>query len=572
MAENIINKDLRTHADVFNDLYANAPSRTAYNVGVNADLANRVSQGLGSIPGIGPALSAVADVAMPAGAFALSPAYDTLQGISRAGSTYSNQGPYAGIVDDTQVPAGPTLGQIGQAIANEKIGQTMFERMVGASAPLANRISNFNAPSIMGRAQAAEVTPPNTISGNFGTPGSIISDGPGKYEVNPDGKTASLIGRSYDMSNVAGLGDLGNPTGDSRVVSEELGMTGRPTTGRPSMADIAGQINENLMDRGNPLGDSRVVSEEQGLSGFPGLGQVDPGFQNELDAREARRGEIAMQQNPDYGQFFDAPAVNEQKRGLDLGMLGMLAGPLGMFTGSNALRGIGLLSNIASGRAGRAVDAVSRGLGSLGSRISGSMRGINPATGRPNTQAQYEADRARSQTVGRVNNMMARKAAGKSYSQKNLDRLSAEISASRDPNQGNTVTGFGKSGMGRDTSQGGGDTGASSGKIVCTMMNERYGFGSFRNKIWMKFHENHGPEYQKGYHAIFLPLVKIAKGEGKINTAVRKVLEHMGRHVTADMFKIMKGKKRDTLGRIYRAIFEPACHIIGKIKSALGRG
>ena len=120
-----------------------------------------------------------------------------------------------------------------------------------------------------------------------------------------------------------------------------------------------------------------------------------------------------------------------------------------------------------------------------------------------------------------------------------------------------------------ETGDAGGNTGA---KIVCTMMNERYGFGSFRNKIWMKFHENHGPEYQKGYHTIFLPLVKIAKGEGKLNTAVRKVLEHMGRHVTADMFKIMKGKKRDTLGRIYRAIFEPTCRIIGKIKSALGRG
>ena len=120
-----------------------------------------------------------------------------------------------------------------------------------------------------------------------------------------------------------------------------------------------------------------------------------------------------------------------------------------------------------------------------------------------------------------------------------------------------------------ETGDAGGNTGA---KIVCTMMNERYGFGSFRNKIWMKFHENHGPEYQKGYHTIFLPLVKIAKGEGKLNTAVRKVLEHMGRHVTADMFKIMKGKTRDTLGRIYRAIFEPTCRIIGKIKSALGRG
>ena len=36
----------------------------------------------------------------------------------------------------------------------------MFERMVGASAPLANRISNFSAPNIMGTAQAAEVIYP----------------------------------------------------------------------------------------------------------------------------------------------------------------------------------------------------------------------------------------------------------------------------------------------------------------------------------------------------------------------------------------------------------------------------
>ena len=65
------------------------------------------------------------------------------------------------------------------------------------------------------------------------------------------------------MADIAGLGDLGNPTGDSRVVSEEMGMTGTPNFGRPSMADIAGQVNENLIDRGNPFNDSRVVSEEQ---------------------------------------------------------------------------------------------------------------------------------------------------------------------------------------------------------------------------------------------------------------------------------------------------------------------
>ena len=175
---------------------------------------------------------------------------------------------------------------------------------------------------------------------------------------------------------------------------------------------------------------------------------------------------------------------------------------------------------------------------------------------------------------------MERKKKGKSYSKKNLAKVQAQINDRINRDERDALSDKNKSvdygitgGPTRtdiDVADGGAESGG--GKIVCTMMNERYGFGSFRNKIWMKFHEHHGPEYQKGYHAIFLPLVKIAKGEGKINTAVRKVLEHMGRHVTADMFKIMKGKKRDTLGRIYRAIFEPACHIIGKIKSALGRG
>ena len=266
---------------------------------------------------------------------------------------------------------------------------------------------------------------------------------------------------------------------------------------------------------------------------------------------------LGRQQALEKADFYEEPS----KRGIDLGLLGLLAGPAGFLTGSNALRGIGLAANIASGRAGRAVDAVSRGLGSLGTKVSGKMRGINPTTGKPNTQAQYEANRTARQQQNRTDRMIDRIAAGKKT--RSNPRDAGTTKAQKDA----------ISAAIQDSYRGGGGGGSSGGgKIVCTMMNERYGFGSFRNKIWMKFHENHGPEYQKGYHAIFLPLVKIAKGEGKINTAVRKVLEHMGRHVTADMFKIMKGKKRDTLGRIYRAIFEPACHIIGKIKSALGRG
>ena len=106
-----------------------------------------------------------------------------------------------------------------------------------------------------------------------------------------------------------------------------------------------------------------------------------------------------------------------------------------------------------------------------------------------------------------------------------------------------------------------------SGKIVCTMMNESYGFGSFRQSIWLK-HSAEMPNakvYEKGYHTLFLPLVSFAKGNGILNRAVKSVIEHIARHRTSDIYLQMKGKRRDTLGRIYRAILEPICYIVGRI-------
>ena len=108
-----------------------------------------------------------------------------------------------------------------------------------------------------------------------------------------------------------------------------------------------------------------------------------------------------------------------------------------------------------------------------------------------------------------------------------------------------------------DTTEGQGGGGSS--KIVCTMMNKSYGFGSFRNKIWMNFHKNLSPEYQKGYHKIFLPLVKIAKK----NKIVKKILEHIAVHSTIDMRQSMRGKKH-LLGRLYRKIILPICYWAGK--------
>jgi len=101
--------------------------------------------------------------------------------------------------------------------------------------------------------------------------------------------------------------------------------------------------------------------------------------------------------------------------------------------------------------------------------------------------------------------------------------------------------------------------GGRGGKIVCTMMNDSYGFGSFRNKIWLKHSKDLAPEYQIGYHKIFLPLVKLSK----TNKVLKKTLEHIAVHRTIDIRQEARGKMH-LLGRIYRKILEPICYIVGK--------
>jgi hypothetical protein len=111
-------------------------------------------------------------------------------------------------------------------------------------------------------------------------------------------------------------------------------------------------------------------------------------------------------------------------------------------------------------------------------------------------------------------------------------------------------------------------TGSGGGKIVCTAMNAEYGFGSFRNAIWLAQSKDLDPAYEKGYHKLFLPLVNYAYKAGEKNTLqriLRAVLEHIARHRTADIWKQKRGKKRDVYGMIYRAILEPICYVVGKV-------
>ena len=113
----------------------------------------------------------------------------------------------------------------------------------------------------------------------------------------------------------------------------------------------------------------------------------------------------------------------------------------------------------------------------------------------------------------------------------------------------------------RDDDSGGGDS-----KIVCTAMNNAYGFGSFRQTIWLKHSKGLDPAYQKGYHRIFKPLIRFAYSDEKwYNIAVRKTLEGIARRRTADIWMQQRGK-RHPIGAIERAILEPICYIVGKIK------
>ena len=110
------------------------------------------------------------------------------------------------------------------------------------------------------------------------------------------------------------------------------------------------------------------------------------------------------------------------------------------------------------------------------------------------------------------------------------------------------------------------DTGDVGGKgVVCSAMNRTYGFGSFRNKLWIEQSKNLDPAYERGYHAIALPLIAFAyAGKSFPRRAVKTFLEHAARRRTADIWKQKRGR-RDWIGACERAIIEPICYLVGKM-------
>ena len=127
MVKSIINQALDEYSQQVygpEGIAYNSPSKLQYDIDANAAAA-RVPSAVAekAFPGaIGQGLGFLSDLAMPALALGSSPFYDTYQAIGRAKQANPvDTGPYAGIVDDMEVPAGPTMCQLVNAIRNENI-------------------------------------------------------------------------------------------------------------------------------------------------------------------------------------------------------------------------------------------------------------------------------------------------------------------------------------------------------------------------------------------------------------------------------------------------------------------
>ena len=99
------------------------------------------------------------------------------------------------------------------------------------------------------------------------------------------------------------------------------------------------------------------------------------------------------------------------------------------------------------------------------------------------------------------------------------------------------------------------------GKIICTAMNQMYGFGSYRNALWMQYQKSHmaAEEYQLGYHKLIMPLVK----KMPTNKTIRTILERIARRRTINMRKELRGQKLPLYYRLMKYTVRPLFFAVG---------
>mgnify|MGYP003119088456 CR=1 FL=1 len=326
------------------------------------------------------------------------------------------------------------------------------------------------------------------------------------------------------------------------------------------------EVNENLIDRGNPTGDSRIVSEEQGLVG----GRVPDAI---------RTGQPAIGMGVPDAIRFGQPALPDQNlidkaKDLVSNSLSFKAVAKGAEIAGTVLKGaataiFGPETNSQTHAKGYFNVA---GTSTQPQRIAGNPAENVFAGANRNARDLDKVAQKRIDTIEK--NLAANKYRDPDKKREQLKNFKEQQDNYRRDRNDTNIKNYSKKKDAtpisqlnpnemRNVAESGDPGGDKGGKIVCTMMNESYGFGSFRNKIWMKFHGNIAPEYQKGYHKLFLPLVNYAKQKGITNKIIKNILEHIAVHSTIDMRQTLRGK-RHTLGRLYRKVILPLCYWAGK--------
>mgnify|MGYP003689809951 CR=1 FL=1 len=103
-------------------------------------------------------------------------------------------------------------------------------------------------------------------------------------------------------------------------------------------------------------------------------------------------------------------------------------------------------------------------------------------------------------------------------------------------------------------------------KIVCTTLNDIYGFGSFRNKIWMRYNNYDKARFlsnpkilELGYHKLFGKLTEMMPN----SPLLTKVLRRVARVRTDRIRREMSGKPLTLESKIYADILMPTHYAIG---------
>ena len=322
------------------------------------------------------------------------------------------------------------------------------------------------------------------------------------------------------------------------------------------------------------LEQAKGLYSKPGPAYFPGQTYVGPSGQTtsalgsaEAIARGANplvSGALQQQQNVIGGQYLqNNPYFNQALAGAAQGATQNYNDAIKAAQSGASMAGrygSGASADIQNRAAGTLANTLANKYGELAYQNYANERGVqNQAAQNAPTlsQARYQ-DTSQLLNLGQINEGYQEKAL-----QSDIDRYNYEqnLPYQQLANYSSIVSGAPMGQVSTSTQSGG-------GKIVCTAMNAEYGFGSFRNAIWLAQSKDLDPAYEKGYHTLFLPLVTYAYKAGEKNALqriLRGVLEHIARHRTADIWKQKRGKTRDNLGMVYRFILEPICYVVGKV-------